>query len=315
MPPAARAPGRPRNRAGGSRRRDASCSGSGERAAPRRCSPPRRARVSWFRRTLFGQTAAPPPRRWSCGARRCLIGSWPCAGRSKRLLTPCQADRRDCTKGLTRLAGHRTQSTRNGLHPRGHGPILTTRARVWIRFQQETEHLPHRSFFSIRQWHRLFGRRRLERYPQPHPRRRGEALERARQGLRPTAFEPRDCRLRRVHPLGQLLLREARVGPRYDHRLSKPEFLLERVVGLDVLRVLAPCGEGFLDGDHLPAHVTSCARRRASSISRRGVFWVFLVNTRRITTRRPVAVTYRARAIPSLPRNRISQIRSSICLM
>jgi metal-dependent amidase/aminoacylase/carboxypeptidase family protein len=32
------------------------------------------------------------------------------------------------------------------------------------------------------------------------------------------------------------------------------------------------------------------ARCRANSISPRGVFWVFLVNTRRITTRRPVAV-------------------------
>ena len=30
------------------------------------------------------------------------------------------------------------------------------------------------------------------------------------------------------------------------------------------------------------------ARCRANSISRRGVLWVFLVNTRRITTRRPI---------------------------
>jgi hypothetical protein len=35
----------------------------------------------------------------------------------------------------------------------------------------------------------------------------------------------------------------------------------------------------------------TAARCRANSISRRWVFWVFLVNTRRITTRRPIAVT------------------------
>jgi 2-polyprenyl-6-methoxyphenol hydroxylase-like FAD-dependent oxidoreductase len=49
----------------------------------------------------------------------------------------------------------------------------------------------------------LSPRRRLERNPQPHPGRGGEALKRARRGLHPAAFEARDYRLRRVHPLGQ----------------------------------------------------------------------------------------------------------------
>ena len=39
------------------------------------------------------------------------------------------------------------------------------------------------------------------------------------------------------------------------------------------------------------AHVTSLARWRANSISRLGVFCVFLVNTLRMTTRCPLAVT------------------------
>jgi hypothetical protein len=81
------------------------------------------------------------------------------------------------------------------------------------------------------------------------------------------------------------------VSARLDHRRGQRELVFEPIVGLDVFRVLAPLGDRFLDRDHfLRAHVTSSARRRASSISRRGVFCVFFVKTRRITTRLPVAV-------------------------
>jgi len=50
--------------------------------------------------------------------------------------------------------------------------------------------------------------RRLERNSQPHAGRRGEPFEGAGGGLHSAAFETRDHRLRRVHALGQLLLRE-----------------------------------------------------------------------------------------------------------
>src|SRR6516165_7549987 len=137
----------------------------------------------------------------------------------------------------------------------------------------------------------LPGPPRLERNPQAHTGCGGEPLKRARRRLHPAAFETRDHRLRRVHALGQLFLRETRMRARLNHRLGERELVLKRVVGLDVCPVLAPRSEGFLDRDHLPAHVTSFARCRANSISRRGVFWVFFTNTRRITTRLPVAVT------------------------
>jgi integrase len=70
------------------------------------------------------------------------------------------------------------------------------------------------------------------------------------------------------------------------------------VVSLHVFRILAPFGEGLLDRDHLPAHATSSARFRVNAISRRGVFWVFFTNTRRTTTRLPVAVTWGAASPP-----------------
>jgi hypothetical protein len=90
--------------------------------------------------------------------------------------------------------------------------------------------------------------------------------------------------LRRLHALGQVLLRETGTGARLDYRRRKRKLLLNGIVGLFVFGVLAPGGEGLLHRDHLPAHLTSSARRRASSILRRGVIWVFFVNTRRITT-------------------------------
>src|SRR5580692_1575420 len=47
----------------------------------------------------------------------------------------------------------------------------------------------------------------LERDLEPHPLRCGQAFERARRRLHPAAFEACDYRLRRMHALGQLLLR------------------------------------------------------------------------------------------------------------
>lgn len=55
------------------------------------------------------------------------------------------------------------------------------------------------------------------------------------------------------------------------------------------------------------------ARARARSISCRGVFCFFLTKALTITTRRPVAATYRTREIPLLALSRISHKRPSRC--
>ena len=81
-------------------------------------------------------------------------------------------------------------------------------------------------------------RRRLERNPQPHARRRSEPFERARRRLHPSAFETRDYRLRRVHALGQLLLGETGTSARLESGRVKPSTrTLERLAAAKGLRL------------------------------------------------------------------------------
>jgi hypothetical protein len=67
----------------------------------------------------------------------------------------------------------------------------------------------------------------------------------------------------------------AQIASRNTHPLESAVVSVTQIHGGDTWNVL-------------PETVARC---RANSISRRGLFWVFLVNTRRVTTRRPVAVT------------------------
>ena len=67
-------------------------------------------------------------------------------------------------------------------------------------------------------------------------------------------------------------LRETGAGACLDHCRGQREPLFKGILGLLIFRILAPGGGGFLYRDHFSAHVTSSARRRASSISWRGVF-------------------------------------------
>ena len=118
-----------------------------------------------------------------------------------------------------------------------------------------------------RHLHASLRRQRLEGDAQPHSGCGGEAFEGAGRGLDAAAFEARDDRLGRVHAIGELLLRQPGAGARLDQRRRKRELVFERVVRLDIIRILAPLGEGFSTGIILLIRPPV----RANSISRRGV--------------------------------------------
>jgi hypothetical protein len=65
---------------------------------------------------------------------------------------------------------------------------------------------------------------------------------------------------------------------------SYPPLTAEMIPMAPVYAAASPLGRhprSLLDWDHLHAHVTSSARCRANSISRRSVYWLFFANTRR----------------------------------
>lgn len=98
-------------------------------------------------------------------------------------------------------------------------------------------------------------------------------------GFDPAALKAGDHGLGGSHALGDLLLREVGLGAGADEGVGQGELLFQRVAGLDVGGVLAPLRERLLDGNALALHRTSFARARAISMSRRGVFCVFLRTT------------------------------------
>src|SRR5262249_52798905 len=125
----------------------------------------------------------------------------------------------------------------------------------------------------------------LEADPQPVAGGLRDALQGAGGRLDAAAFEAGDHSLLGMHALRQLLLRQAGARAGGYQRRGEAEFLLEALVGLLVLGVFEPSSMQFVGGNQLLAHLTSSARLRESSISRRGVFWVFFTNTRTTTTR------------------------------
>lgn len=104
----------------------------------------------------------------------------------------------------------------------------------------------------------------------------------------------------------RILLRRAR--PRANQLGRERELLLEGLVRRLELGIAPPRRDHAIGGDMLTALTTSLARLSARSISRQDVLRVVLANTG-TTILRPDAVTYAARAIPSLPVNRICQRR------
>src|ERR1051325_4222060 len=121
----------------------------------------------------------------------------------------------------------------------------------------------------------------------PVPGRLREATECARRGQAAAAFQPRDRALRRLHSPGQFGLTQTCALSRLCDFEDERELLLQRVVLAAVFGVLHP---PLVQVTYF-GHLTSLARCRATSSSRCGVFWVFLTNTRTITTRAPLAVT------------------------
>src|SRR5436190_15522841 len=114
------------------------------------------------------------------------------------------------------------------------------------------------------------------------------ALQRARRRLHAPALESRDDRARGFHSRRELLLRQTCARTCTNHLACQLEFLVQVCHGLGIAGALL---EPLLMKLIYSRHVTSIARFRASSISRRGVFCVFLTNTRTTTTRCPRAVT------------------------
>jgi hypothetical protein len=127
---------------------------------------------------------------------------------------------------------------------------------------------------------------RLEADLKTRPRRGGQAFQRVRGGPGPPALKACNNGLRRVHPSGELLLRQPGVSAGVDHSADKFKFRRERFVRLAVFRVFHPLPVEIV---YLAHCSNSFARFNASSISRGGVFWVFFTNTRTTTKRLPMA--------------------------
>src|SRR5882724_683797 len=141
----------------------------------------------------------------------------------------------------------------------------------------------------------------LEADPKPVAGGLGNAFQCPRRGFDAAAFETSNHRLLGAHPRGEFPLCQTCARPNFNQRRSQAEFLVEVVIGLAVLWVPEPLLMQLVGRNQLLAHAISSARLRASSISRRGVFCVFFTKTRTTTTRCDWRVTYRARAMPSLP--------------
>lgn len=93
--------------------------------------------------------------------------------------------------------------------------------------------------------------------------------------------------MRSPHAARQLFLRQPGMRARRNQRRGQLVFLLAGGMRGAVFRILAqPAGLQIIK-----FYATARARCSATSIARRGVFWVFLTKACTMTTRRPPAVT------------------------
>lgn len=117
-----------------------------------------------------------------------------------------------------------------------------------------------------------------------------DPFQRAGAGADTAAFEAGDRALAGADSAGEIGLGETSAAAGGDEGSGQIIFGREGGISLLVRGLLVPIGEGGFGGNGL-AHINSFARARASSISRRGVACVFFTKVRRITIRRPDAVT------------------------
>lgn len=134
----------------------------------------------------------------------------------------------------------------------------------------------------------LRGRLRLETDFKERSGCRGQTLKRLCRWPGSTALKPGNHRLGGIHTLRELLLSEASREPRSNDRAGQCKLRREFCMGLAVFLVFQPFLVKVVDFGQF---TISFARFKASSISRPGVFCVFLMNTRTTTTRLPTAVT------------------------
>src|ERR1700680_1436568 len=116
----------------------------------------------------------------------------------------------------------------------------------------------------------------------------GETFESLRRRLHPSALQPCNYRLTRIHAPSELLLGQAGFNPCADHGAGQLELLLKRLMRFPVCRALHPLAVKIARFGHFS---TSFARLKANSISRSGVLWLFLMNARTTMTRWPLAAT------------------------
>src|SRR5437879_6546817 len=104
----------------------------------------------------------------------------------------------------------------------------------------------------------------------------------------PSALQPGDNGLRGRHALRKLLLRETCTDARLNNRSRERELGSQASVLFAILVVLHP---SLMEVIHFRHTKISFARSSASSISRAGVFCVFLMKTRTTMTRCATAAT------------------------
>jgi hypothetical protein len=93
----------------------------------------------------------------------------------------------------------------------------------------------------------------------------GETFESLRRRLHPSALQPRNNRLTRIHAPSELLLGQAGINPRADHGAGQLELRLKRLMRFPVSWALHPLSVKIAHFDHVS---TPLARRKANSISR-----------------------------------------------
>ena len=127
-----------------------------------------------------------------------------------------------------------------------------------------------------------------------------KAAQGPRRRLTPTTFQARNHRLCGVHSLRNLGLGEPSIQARLDDRGHQRKLVIECIIGRAICGISSRLREYLVSGyqprlsrrsARIPVHVTSFARASAMSISRRGVFCVFFVNTRTMMIRFPLRVT------------------------
>ena len=127
-----------------------------------------------------------------------------------------------------------------------------------------------------------------------------KAAQGPRRRLTPATLQASNHRLCGVHSLGDFGLGEPSIQARLDDRRHQRKLVIECIIGRPIGGISPRLREYLVSGyqprlsrrsARIPVHVTSLARASAMSISRRGVFCVFFVNTRTMMMRFPLRVT------------------------